>query len=215
MAKVCSVEGCGRRMRYTSGPRGAYSECARHRTCEAGTCDRQVFVRDLCATHYKRWKQHRDPLPDVPVVEYRTGCTVEDCPRPHAALGLCSTHWQLQKRNGTPTYQQRQAFRRLTRDGYVEVWRPDIPWTGRKGWVREHRVVMAEALGRPLLPHETPHHINGDRADNRLCNLELWSTSQPPGQRVDDKVAWATELLHLYAPHLLADPNALPLALPA
>ncbi|WP_404433291.1 HNH endonuclease [Microbacterium lacus] len=65
-------------------------------------------------------------------------------------------------------------------------------------------MVIAEQLGRPLLPSENVHHRNGDRADNRLENLELWSTTQPSGQRVEDKVEWAVELLRLYAPALLA-----------
>jgi hypothetical protein len=38
-------------------------------------------------------------------------------------------------------------------------------------------------------------HINGVKDDNRPENLGLWSTSQPSGQRVEDKVAWALELI--------------------
>lgn len=129
---------------------------------------------------------------------------------------MCSKHYArfltygttaLPAREMTPR-RKRQTSKNTTPSGYVEIKREGHPNAKANGWILEHRAVMSDRLGRPLLPHENVHHINGERSDNRIENLELWTRAQPSGQRVSDKVAWAKEFLSVYAPDALVGPES-------
>jgi len=68
--------------------------------------------------------------------------------------------------------------RYLRSDGYVAVKVPlRDPYhpmaSSHDGYILEHRLVMAQKLGRILRDSEIVHHINGNKSDNRIKNLEL------------------------------------------
>jgi len=86
--------------------------------------------------------------------------------------------------------------------GYNMIMVYDNPKSGGR-YVPEHRIVMENLIGRPLEPNETVHHKNGIKTDNRPNNLELWCKQHGPGQRVDDMVSYALEILLKYKPESL------------
>lgn len=163
--------------------------------CTVDGCDLPNKGGGLCAKHYQRAKRREQ---GIPVAHSREKCTIEGCDFRQHARGLCSAHYQLAKRNGDPSVKLKapNGSGYITPNGYKLV-----SADGRQ--IMEHRHVMQRHLDRQLLPEENVHHKNGVRNDNRIENLELWSSSQPWGQRVEDKVTWAYEMLMLYAPELL------------
>lgn len=127
-------------------------------------------------------------------------CSFAGCGRKHYGLSYCKLHYDRHKR-GYPLDAPHWAQHK----GEWGKWYKSRGYVTRNRRINgvtevqlQHRLVMSEHLGRDLEPHENVHHINGVKDDNRLENLELWSTSQPKGQRVKDKVNWAKSILKLY-----------------
>lgn len=88
--------------------------------------------------------------------------------------------------------------RTMHKRGYVMLRVTNHPRAVKSMYVFEHILVMEAILGRFLLKHETVHHLNGVRDDNRPENLELWTKPQPTGIRVSDAVKWARMIIEQY-----------------
>lgn len=132
-------------------------------------------------------------VPSWNTVQYCEGCRNEQCvcqhcgitfPRQKSTKGLfCSTACKKQSQ-AWPVGATKSDSK-----GYTLVKVPEgTPGIfGRtQPWMFEHRFVMQEYLGRPLSEDEHVHHINGNKTDNHIENLELWVRVQPSGTRVSD-----------------------------
>ena len=74
--------------------------------------------------------------------------------------------------------------RQVTAGGYVRIFVGiGYPGATASGHIFEHRKVMQDTLGRPLIDAENVHHVNGVRDDNRSENLELCLLYTSPSPR--------------------------------
>ena len=131
--------------------------------CSAEGCQNQAYGRGLCRKHYQR--------------RWRSGefsglgeCAAAACSHHCYARKLCSMHYQRKLRTGQLNRSKALNGAGTIREGYRK-----FELAGRN--IFEHRLVMEKFLGRQLTRSEVVHHVNGNRLDNRLENLELMSRS--------------------------------------
>lgn len=182
------------------------------RKCKIDGCSYPKLAQGLCSMHYARWTKHGDPLAGgafrkPAASQVRARCKVEGCDQTSVTRGMCPGHYQryrrgldvdvlLGKRNiGKP---QRMDL------GYIIFSDRDHHQASKSGVVLVHRAVMSEILGRPLTRQETVHHKDGNRANNDPSNLELFTSNHPSGQRVEELVEWAEQIIAKYGAYVKA-----------
>lgn len=167
--------------------------------CRGPECDSYARYSGLCWAHKRQQDKGQDLYPLWSTKNrVRQTCSFEGCVNLSNVRGLCLSHSRQLKRTGELRPIHEPTYRYIHAGGYVILIDSDHPNAQKSGRLLEHVKVMSEILGRPLFKDENVHHINGVRDDNRPENLELWSTSQPKGQRVEDKLVWARMIVERY-----------------
>lgn len=142
------------------------------KTCKSCGIQFSTSKRKLCGKcHYIKYKKAKNTCIDCEI-----GCTLN-----YDRCIKCANRYRMGYIEG----------KSITKNGYV------LLRTNNRS-ILEHRYVMENHIGRQLFSHETVHHKNGVRNDNRLENLELWSSLHPSGQRVEDKLDWARQIIEMY-----------------
>lgn len=151
MEKICSVEGCGRKM-YGLG---------------------------FCSAHHQQFRKHGKIIRAI-LKNQNSGklCKVDGCGLPSKNNGYCNRHYDQVRSHGhilavEPVRAKPIGIGMMKQKGYVYLLRKGHPRANKDGYVKRANIVWEETTGHMIAPPEVLHHKNEIRTDDRFENLQL------------------------------------------
>jgi hypothetical protein len=133
-----------------------------------------VVVCEKCGTRFRAWR------PDRPNRFCSTKCAPHGRPAktPSTKCEYCGVLFRRFGGGHAARFCSRDCYRKsgtkyIDKNGYVLIYAFGEPGAYKNGQIKEHRLVMQRHLGRQLERWETIHHIDGDRSNNEIENLQL------------------------------------------
>lgn len=141
----------------------------RNETCLVSDCENPTDkAKGLCSKHYTRLKRHSNVHTMLHARYNGESCEIAECESKAYSKKLCQLHYNrisltgevgpLHARHAPPGDGYEDSYKRIKVDGK---------------WVKEHRYIMEQSIGRKLNDEEVVHHKDRDKYNNSIANLQL------------------------------------------
>lgn len=138
-------------------------------SCKVEGCEGKHKGHGFCEKHLARLRRNGHlELLIAPAGAKTQQCSVDGCEKLISGKGLCETHRQRFKKYGDAG----SADLRRNKNGEGSINSKGYAVLYVKGkYKKKHRLIVEKALGKQLAASAIIHHLNGNKADNRPCNL--------------------------------------------
>lgn len=138
--------------------------------CAVEGCGIRARRYGYCPNHASKFRKYGDPL--VNKKHVRGKCSLDECDSPHYMKGYCIKHYQRWRKRGDPlSLGQAPHHTGTLQNGYRVIMKNGITKA-------EHRWIMEEYLGRPLLRTEIVHHKDENPLNNTIDNLQVMTHAE-------------------------------------